>query len=224
MIVSVTERQSFKRCRRQWLINARNRWSMTKIVPPNALALGTLIHDTLGIWLEMHKRYQETTDKKFLLPAGGLSTLFLQYSQKAIDTARATYEQQAGAPMSDSELSPLYEAVVQGQCMMDNYQKRWGQPVPDGFDILATEQRVQVPIPGSEHTSEYVWEFAAPPDAMGADRWVPGTGWTVKNVYDEPRLHYLEGRLDGVLREKRTGRLFTLEHKSYGQRPREDTL
>jgi PD-(D/E)XK nuclease superfamily len=211
MIISVTERGSYKRCRRQWMINSRNRWGMTRIVAPSPLALGTLIHSTLGIWLDMYKA--DTP-----LPSGGLADLFLQYANKTIADARQTYERQTGMPMSDGELAPLYESVLQGRCMMDNYQARWGQPIPDGFEIISTEQRCVVPIPGTEHRKEIVWV----PDVAPAG--VP-FAWRAKVMrYRKPRLHYLEGKLDAIIREKRSGRLYVLEHKSYGQRPREDVL
>lgn len=210
MIVSTTERGSYKRCRRQWMINSRSRWGMTRIVSSNPLALGTLVHQTLGIWLEMHKA-------NMALPEGGLSALFTQFADAAIKEARAIYEKQVGANMSDSELAPLLESVAQGRCMMDNYQRRWEQPIPAGFEIIATEQRCIVPIPGTEHTSEWVW---FQPDPM---RW-PLVWQTKEVVYEDTRVHYLEGKLDAILRETRTGKLFVLEHKTYGQRPREDVL
>lgn len=211
MIASTTERGSFKRCRRQWLINSRNRWGLTKIVAPNALALGTLVHESLGIWLQMHQAYLGG-DVSMVLPPGGLAQVFGQYATKTIAEARVVYERQVGAAMSDSELAPLYESVTQGRCMMDNYQARWKTPIPDDFEIIATEQRCIVPIPGTEHTSEWLQA----PESQG------GTMTLVK--YPDVRLHYLEGKLDAILREIKTGRLYVLEHKTYGQRPREDTL
>jgi hypothetical protein len=217
VIVSTTERGSYKRCRRQWMINSRNRWGLTRIVAPGPLALGTLIHDTLGLWLEMHKKHMDLLAQgnpsgaaQFHLPAGGLSALFVQYATKAITEARDVYERQVGAKMDSGELAPLMESVTQGRCMMDNYQERWGQPIPDGFEVISTEQRVMVAVPGTEHQLEWVWDNEAQT--------------CVKRYYDDTRFHYLEGRLDGIIREKKSGRLFVLEHKSYGQRPREDVL
>lgn len=229
MIVSTTERGSYKRCRRQWLINSRNRWGLTKIVGPNPLVLGTLVHDTLGIWLEMRKKYDELAEGSpealaLVLPQGALGDLFLQYAKNAIDEARAVYEQQVGAPMDSGELAPLFESVTQGRCMMDNYQERWRQPIPEGFEVISTEQRCVVPIPGTEHTSEWLWV----PDSAAASQVdghpALGRGRMVQVHYSDTRVHYLEGRLDGIIREKKSGRLYVLEHKSYGQRPREDVL
>lgn len=225
MKISTTERGSAKRCRRQWNVNSRNRWGLTRIVAPGPLALGTLCHSSLGLWIDMVKRYQELVvagaprDKQLtmVLPEGGLSELFLQYAKKTIDEAKAVYERQVGASMSDSELAPLYESVTQGRCMMDNYQAFWKRPVPDDFDIIATEQRCVVPIPGSEHTEE--WVLVQPDAAAAPYVWEPQL-----RRYNETRWHYLEGKLDAVLRERRTGKLYVLEHKTYGQRPREDVL
>jgi PD-(D/E)XK nuclease superfamily len=217
MIVSTTELGTYKRCRRQWMINSRNRWGLTRIVSSNPLALGTLVHETLDVWLQMHRAY-EAGDSTMLLPPGGLSTLFMQAADMAIKEARVTYERQVGTAMSDSELAPLYETVTQGRCMMDNYQARWGQPVPKGFEIIATEQRCIVPVPGTEHTSEWVWEVEYTDDGLFKD------AHAVLREYSDVRLHMLEGKLDAILRETKTGRLFVVDHKTYGQRPREDVL
>lgn len=226
MKVSTTERGSAKRCRQQWDYNSRNRMGLTRIVAPGPLALGTLVHSTLGLWIEMTKRYQSfvvagaaqsDAARAMVLPDGALSTLFLQYADASIKEARATYEKQVGTAMSDSELAPLFESVTQGRCMLDNYQARWGRPVPEGFDIIATEQRCVVPIPGTEHTEEWI---QVQPDPV-AHPYV----WEPKLVkYPDVRYHYLEGKLDAVLRERRSGKLYVLEHKTYGQRPREDVL
>lgn len=200
------------------MINSRNRWGLTHIVPSNPLALGTLVHETLDLWLQMYKAYV-AGDTSMLLPPGGLASLFMQAADKAIKEARAVYERQTGAVMSDGELSPLYETVTQGRCMMDNYQARWQQPVPAGFEIIATEQRCIVPIPGTEHTSEWVWQ----PLVLNGEV-VPSEGEPRMVTYATPQLHYLEGKLDAILREIKTGRLFVVDHKTYGQRPREDVL
>lgn len=225
MIVSTTERGSAKRCRRQWNINSRNRWGLTRIVAPGPLALGTLCHSTLGLWIDMTKRHQELVAASadsdrvmaMLLPEGALADMFLQYARDTVNEARAVYERQVGAPMSDSELAPLYESVTQGQAMMQNYQAYWKRPVPNDFDIIATEQRCTVPIPGSLHTQE--WVMVQPDPVAHPYVWEPEL-----RKYSSPRWHYLEGKLDAILRERRTGRLFVLEHKTYGQRPREDVL
>jgi len=216
MIVSVTEVASYKRCRRQWTINSRNRWGLTRLVPSRPLGLGTLVHAALGDWLELYKKGES-------MPEQGLAYLFLGHAQEAIDEAKSIYARQTGAVLSDSELAPYMEIIQMGFSMMNNYQKRWGRPVPDDFEVVSTEQRFQVPIPGTLHDREWVWE---PADA-GASSDIPqvrSKGWMVERVLDQPGYHYLEGRLDGILQRRADGKLFTLEHKTYGQRPREDVL
>jgi hypothetical protein len=208
---SVTEiSHNYQRCRRRWLINSRNRWGMTRIVQAAPLALGTLIHSTLQEWLDLHKSGGR-------LPADGLARdLYLPIAQKAIHAAREVYGKQTGAELSDGELMPLWESINMGTAMMLNYQKRWVLPVPTGFEIISTEQRVEVPIPGTEHTQEYVWEVPE-----GAP---PYKGHVVLRRYDTPRLHVYQGRLDGILREVASSKLYVLDHKTYGARPREDVL
>lgn len=217
MIASTTELGTYKRCRRQWMINSRNRWGLSRIVSSNPLALGTLVHETLDLWLQMHRAH-EAGDSSMVLPPTGLSSLFMQHADLAIKEARAIYLRQVGAEMSDGELAPLYETVTQGRCMMDNYQERWKQPVPPGFEVVATEQRCIVPVPGTEHMEEWIWVAEYSPDGVYKS-YTP-----VLKKYDEPRLHFLEGKLDAILRETKSGRLFVVDHKTYGQRPREDVL
>ena len=213
MIISVTERQTYKRCRRQWMINSRNRWGLQRIVSNQALALGTLVHSALGDWLEAYKNGETWTQ-------GKLAEHFMEHASAAIIDAKEAYKKQVGANMNESELAPLYDISRQGMIMMVNYQERWQQPVPAGFEVVATEQRCVVPIPGTEHTEEWEWTGEVAPDGS----LVMGRGRLVKRVYDESVWHYLEGRLDGIIRETRSGKLYVLEHKTYKNRPKESTL
>ena len=95
-----------------------------------------------------------------------------------------------------SELEKLHTDFMTGYAMMENYQAYWKAPLPPGFELVHSEQEVSVPIPGTEHTDEN----------------------------GEQAYHYLRGRLDAIIKETASGKLYVLEHKSYGNRPREAVL
>lgn len=195
MIASVTERPTYKRCRLQWDLGSRNRQALTPIFPATALALGTYVHEALGNWI--------------IEPDTKPKVYFLRAAKAARESAIETYRAQTGAGPSDGELDKLDAAILMGAFMAENYELHWKKPLPDDFEVIAQEQRVCVPIPGTEHTEEWVYD--------------PSDGLVWRRTYDEPRFHYLEGRLDGIIKDKR-GRLYVLEHKTYNIRPREDVL
>jgi hypothetical protein len=97
---------------------------------------------------------------------------------------------------------------------MINYQARWGSALPDGYELLQPEQTIIVPIPGTKHkcTNE-AHAFRVPllseqcPDCGGSGE-----------LY-----HHLEGTLDALMRDE-GGRVWVLERKTYGNKPREDVL
>lgn len=172
MIISVTERGEYRRCRRRWNLGSTNRQGLAKIVPSTALGLGTLIHAALADWL--------------INPDLSLRDIYLVRAKQQIDIVRSVFVKQVGRDITESELGSLWDAVNLGTAMMENYQEYWKTPLPAGFELVAPEQRIQIAIPGTSH--------------------------------------FLEGRLDGIIRSLETKKLFVLEHKTYGQRPEERTL
>ena len=171
MIVTTTERAEFKRCRRRWYFGSPNCMKLTRITPSPALALGTLIHNTLAEWL--------------VNPEINTGEQFMKFAVESVDKAREIYKNQVGCLPSNEELAGLLDSVELGKAMVENYQAFWGSPLPKGFDIIAPEQKVEIPIPGT--------------------------------------VHFLESKLDGVVSSPK-GNLFVLEHKTYGNRPKLETL
>lgn len=51
MIISVTERGTFRRCKQQWDYASFNRQGLTSVLPPTALSLGGLVHKCHEEWL-----------------------------------------------------------------------------------------------------------------------------------------------------------------------------
>ncbi|HSW91609.1 MAG TPA: PD-(D/E)XK nuclease family protein [Candidatus Saccharimonadales bacterium] len=195
MIVSITERPEYKRCRRKWNLGSRNRENLTPIIPATALSLGTYVHAALAAWMQDQSK-----------PA---KHYFLQTASIARAQAIKTYYQQVGAVISDSEVNRIDDAIVMGAFMCENYEKHWTAPLPPDFTVVTQEQRVLVPIPNTEHTEEWIY------DRLKKE--------AVLVKYDTPRLHYVSGKFDGVIEDSR-GRLYVLERKTYNQRPREEVL
>lgn len=206
-IFSVTDRGTFRRCRRMWDYSSNARQNLTRIgAGSEPLELGGLIHRALAEWV-VH-------------PKEKLQTLFYQETNKRLDEIRQSYLESVGASISEEELAPIYEVVTLGAAMMQNYQEHWGSPIPDNMQFASAEQSVEVPVPGTEHPC---------PDCFG-------TG-LVKKLNNNPEnhsllvnkcfkcdglgvsFHYLSATLDGMLQDKR-GRLYVLEHKTYGNRPK----
>lgn len=166
------------------------------IVPATALSLGTYVHAALAAW-----RADASVNVK---------VAFMQAAAKARADAIMTYRDQVGAPISDSELIKIDDAILMGVYMVENYAKHWKSPLPPGFVSIAQEQTVVVPIPGTEHTEEWLYDS--------------NLGRVVRVTYPEPRLHFLRGRLDGIIQNTRTLRVYVLDSKTYNTRPKDYDL
>ena len=132
MTYSVTEREVYLRCRRLWDYSSLNRQRLTPFVTKKALSLGSLIHTSFATWL--------------LNPTADPIALFKDSAISEVDKIKEIYSKQIGVEMSDMELAPLYEAVGLGIKMVENYADYWGSPLPKGFNLLAPEQEVIVPV------------------------------------------------------------------------------
>lgn len=204
MIVSVTERASYKRCKRQWHLSSRNRLNLQPMVPATALALGTFVHSALGAWLVDSSKPPKHT--------------FLEAARDDRAKIIKTYaEQNPGLSLDEAKLARIDEATILGYSMMENYELHWKTPLPDDLEVVAQEQRLHIAIPGTEHTEEWVYEDHPAPEYRNVNH----KGMHLVK-YDEPKFHYLQGRLDGIV--KKGSRLYVLEHKTYGARPDERVL
>lgn len=139
MIVTATEREQYKRCRRRWDYGSLSRQGLTKIVGPAAFSLGTLVHSSLEGWLQD--------------PKASVLDFFLDASVRMIEDAKKKYSEKMGMPISDEELQPIYESIELGRHMVVNYQAYWKTPLKERFHLVSTEQKVTVPIVG-EHQLE----------------------------------------------------------------------
>jgi len=221
MIISVTERGTYKRCRLQWHYSSDNGRNLQRIgVNAPALELGSLIHRALAHWL--------------LEPTQQLPHLFLHHSAQRLEEIRTTYKQVVGCAPADSELSPIYESVELGNHMMENYQRKWKSPVPRGMTYAAAEQEIAVPVPGTEHQCPSCIQILEA-EPISHTHTFPAITYHVTGVSyrSSPSctlcngagflLHQLRATLDGLLQDKKD-RLFILEHKTYSRTPSLATL
>lgn len=196
---SVTDRMTFRRCRRQWDYSSNARQNLTRVgAGSEPLELGGLIHRALAEWV--------------IKPDENLQMLFYQETNKRIDEIKEAYLKNIGADISEVELAPLYDIVELGASMMKNYQEHWGSPIPDNMKFASAEQAVEIPVPGTEHACKCV-KLSFSSSFSGIDPECVECGGTGVN------FHYLTATLDGLLQDAR-GRLYVLEHKTYGNRPK----
>lgn len=225
MYVSVTERQTFMRCRRKWDYGSNNRQGLVRLgasAPP--LELGSLIHKTLAKWLIDPKL--ESSE----LYEGKLSEVFRLFAAERLDVLQKQYKEVIGAEISDEELAPLLDSVDLGEAMMHNYQQYYKRPLSENMKFASAEQEVQVPIPGATSSC---------PDCINTwCQWCAGKGvldggipctdcgrrFECKTCDSTGRIqHYLRATFDGLIQDAQ-GNLYVLEHKTYGRRPRIESL
>lgn len=194
MIVSVTEVESFKRCRRQWDFASFNRRGLTPIVQPKAyLDLGSMIHQSLAYWTQK--------------PDSDLRVVFMRVANAHLEQTKATRLRVTGVLPSDEELNPLMDAIVLGTAMMTNYQEYYGAPLPDNLSFCSPEQEILIPIPNTQH---------ACPDCINA----PGLYSFQCKTCDGKGVqhHYLKARLDALAQDT-SGNIYVIERKTYESRP-----
>jgi len=226
--LSVTEIETWKRCRRQWALGSYNQQSLQRLNPKPALDFGGLWHKGAETWTR--DWYQGKTKRTF-------KDHILRAANKEFERIRAIYLQQVGVPMDDAEFDPLYQVLATGLTMADNYQLHWGSPLPDSVELVEAEQKILTPIPGTRHCACHL-KIATPPFEgfhcpcvnhncdYDVERWEARDCSLMAPICCEAcsDFIYLESKLDGIVRGKKSGRYFVLERKTYGQRPRIDTL
>jgi hypothetical protein len=160
MYFSVTEIQSFKRCRRQWQYGSFNRMGITPIIQPKPyLDLGTMVHKTLAYWTEkpdlgVHDDGTPITLRQVFM------TIATQHRKAVVDK----YVNATGQQPTSEEMDPLLDAIVMGAAMADNYQTYYAHPLPPHLKFCKPEQEILIPIPGTEHY------LKARLDALAQDR------------------------------------------------------
>jgi hypothetical protein len=206
MIFTVTERGVFRRCRRQAVLTSKNGRHLGRLFPPLNLSVGTIVHRAHQLWLEN--------------PHKTMYACAMDASIEASNGVRERYLKQVGAYPSDDEMGVTHESIDLALTMCENYALKYGTPLPPDYILIKAEQKIRVPVPGTEH----------PCAACGGEGKVRYVGGFTLNeckecLEDRPgrAIHYLEGRVDGLLQHS-SGRIDVLEHKTYGNRPKQEDL
>lgn len=200
MIISVTERGVFRRCKQQWDYSSFNRQGLTSVLPPTALSLGGLVHKCHEEWL--------------LHPDEPVEEVAIRVCAQGAKDLKERYTKAVGVEPDEREMQGFWDQAILVMEMMVNYKSMWGSALPDGYTLLQPEQTIVVPIPGTEHACPNPTHNSRIPklDELCAE--CQGT----KRIF-----HYLEGTLDALMRDSGE-RVWVLERKTYGNHPRENVL
>jgi PD-(D/E)XK nuclease superfamily protein len=137
-VFSITDRGTWRRCRRQWDYSSNARRNLTKVGSgPPALELGGLIHLALAEWV--------------LNPEENMANLFQLHAADRVEEVSKAYKEIVGASISTEELGPILDNVKLGTAMCTNYQNYYGTPLPPDMRFAAVEQEVVVDVPGTNH-------------------------------------------------------------------------
>lgn len=209
-IISVTERQVFKRCRRRWNYSSFSRESLSPVVNAPALDLGTLIHATLADWTQ-----DPTLDP---------NEVYIHHSTALLHDIIETYTVRVGCKPSTSELQKTLEAISLGCSMIENYQQYWHTPLPPGFTLVENEQTLTVPIPNTRHCPCYE-STSRGSCTRECDycKWYDSNGCSCDEECQCLSSHYLEATFDGIMADEH-GQLFIIERKTFARHPSVDEL
>lgn len=143
MKFSVTERATFRRCRRMWEFSSPSRQNLTGIgAGSEPLELGSLVHRALADWI---LEYEKVDNKEYL------KGVFLKHASRRQEEITEAFVERTGRQPFDSELESLHNVILLGVDMMANYQQFYGSPVPAHMRFAMPEQEIVVPVPGTEH-------------------------------------------------------------------------
>jgi hypothetical protein len=114
--------------------------NLQPIIDAPALTLGLVVHKALEQWFE-HDNLK-------------LEDLFKANAYYELTKIRDSYLEKVGVAPSDIELADVKQAIIIGMCMTANYEEYYGKPVPEGFKLISSEQRIIVDVPGTVHKLE----------------------------------------------------------------------
>jgi hypothetical protein len=234
MIFSVVEIETYHRCERRWGLQSENMSGLEAVKTAPALVLGSLIHSAIEDWTNDVEERKVDPGYQVKAPEEAFMAHAADYE---VDT-KAAYKAQVGADIDESELQGFYEGVSLGQQMAANYMAFYKTPLPKGYELVQTEQRTIVPIPGTEHLECNKCQWMPSVDAMDDAYYaISHTVATISgsdielfrcdncNEYAmQKQPHYLRGTIDSLVRETRTGKLLGLERKTYAIRPTVEKL
>lgn len=198
MRISVTERQTKKRCLRKWDITSYNRQSLAPAINAPALDFGTIIHKTLELW---------TAE-----PNDDPNKIYANVSAQFLSQMIRRYVELVGCKPGPDELKPTIDLINLGSVMIARYKQRWNTPLPPGFTLVENELTLVQDIPDTEHyiCNNNMCEYC---ECVVC---VPFNCDCVHCI--EKISHQLECTFDGVMADE-NGDLFIIERKTFSRTP-----
>lgn len=220
MIVSATENQGYDSCHRRHHYSSLNGLGLERPMPPQALILGTLIHATLADWSLEYSR-----GCTYL---GRGSEIWDMHWANAETFIRDRYQTHNNTAMLDADFDESYGTPVGtlGGEMVKGYEAVYKRPYPLGYDLLAVEQPIVVPVQGTEHCECYD-DLDRPRDCGCSLAKVRGRSCKrvtrtrcecARRQCECRDLDYLECTFDQVLVDS-SGRILVPDHKTFGRHP-----
>jgi hypothetical protein len=203
-VFTVTERGVFRRCRRQAVLTSKNGRHLGRLFPPLNLSVGTIVHRAHQLWLEN--------------PSRSMHDCAMDASVEASNGVRERYLKQVGAYPSDDEMGVTHESIDFALTMCENYALKYGTPLPPDYTLIKAEQKIRVSVPGTEHTCSKCMGSGVVFIQEGVSGYV-----TCIHCTNGTAAHQLEGKVDGLIQHS-SGRVDVLEHKTYGNRPKQEDL
>jgi hypothetical protein len=216
-VFTVTERGVFSRCRRQAVLTSKNGRHLGRLFPPLNLSVGTIVHRAHQLWLEN--------------PHKTMYACAMDASIEASKGVRERYLKQVGTYPSDDEMATTHESIDLALTMCENYALKYGTPLPPDYILIKAEQKIRVPVNGTERTCATCAGQGWVSNTINYPKLVP-VGYTYPQAQQCPdcepghvgrQIHYLEGKVDGLIQHS-SGRIDVLEHKTYGNRPKQEDL
>jgi hypothetical protein len=189
------------------VLTSKNGRHLGRLFPPLNLSVGTIVHRAHQLWLENpHKTMHDCA---------------MDASVEASNGVRERYLKQVGAYPSDDEMGVTHESIDFALTMCENYALKYGTPLPPDYTLIKAEQKIRVPVPAPEHVCPARLRGAM--DCLSKKVSHPQADCETCEPGEGIAVHYLEGKVDGLIQHS-SGRVDVLEHKTYGNRPKQEDL
>lgn len=164
--ISVSEINSYLRCRRAWDLTSSSRQSLRhKITPKIYFVIGSAVHEALDAQARGDDPYE----------------FFEEYVSRERADRRAAYEESVGSTPWQSEMEEFENSVSLARKLVDQYFLHYGaeNPLEDlGLKLVATEIPFSIPL---LHGMNFVGTF----DGVATDLETESRFWLVENkTYD----------------------------------------
>ena len=142
---SVTERGTYRRCRRRWHYSAKSigHLGLEPVLKSPAFVEGTLVHKTLAHWAENPE-----------LSLTQLLEAFDAFEHEEADKVILHYTNIVGAKPNPTELLSIFTAISEAKTLITRYVEYYKSPFPPGLRLIAAEQTFTIDVPNTDHLED----------------------------------------------------------------------